>query len=686
MNIHRLKDTIINRIAAGEVVERPASVVKELVENAIDAGADRIEITTAGGGKNLIRVHDNGSGIAANELELAVSRHCTSKMADNIHDIRSLGFRGEALPSIASVAHLRLASRAGESTAGAEITVAGGRRAPVRPAAIQSGTVVEVRDLFYATPARLKFLKSDQAEAAAISDNVKRLAIAFPHIRFSLSGTERLIIDLPAAPLFAAAAQAAAKPEAEPGNEEDIARAQAYHSRLIQILGRDFAENSVGLNARRENVHIFGFIGIPSYHRGNALHQFAYVNGRPVRDKIISAALRAAYADMLPAGRHAVAALFLQLDPAHVDVNVHPAKADVRFRDAGLIRGLIIGAIRQVLEQAGARPATTAAAALIKAAEANRQAGNKTAYQAYEAAYYRDRQSETAPFIKAGNKAPVAFAAASGAYPAGRGRITGFAEDPAPWHETEDEIVPAPAAPLLTDNKASAPALPGMWPQPFPPAADFRLPEDNQDEAEADEQHAAMAQFPLGAAKAQIHQNYIIAQTENSLIIVDQHAAHERLVYEALKQALYAEPLASQMLLIPEIIELPPEDIARLLSHAEFLQKFGLVFEPFGNHALAVRETPALLGQINVQKLMRDLADEAAEHDTAGGLKDRLDYVAATMACHGSVRSGRRLKPQEMNALLRQMEQVPQSGTCNHGRPTFIELKLTDIEKLFARR
>jgi len=672
MKIHRLKDTIINRIAAGEVVERPASVVKELVENAIDAGADRIEITAAGGGKNLIRVYDNGSGIAADELELAVSRHCTSKMADDIHDIRALGFRGEALPSIASVAHLRLASRAGDAAAGAEITVSAGLVAPARPAAIKAGTVVEVRDLFYATPARLKFLKSDQAEAAAISDSVKRLAIAFPHIRFTLSGPDRLITDLPAAPLLAAAAGGAAGGADSADAAEDKARAQAYHSRLMQILGRDFAENSVFLNARRENVHIFGFIGIPSYNRGNALHQFAYVNGRPVRDKTISSALRAAYADMLPSGRHAAAALFLELDPAYVDVNVHPAKADVRFRDAGLIRGLIIGAIRQVLVEAGARPATTAAAAFIRAAALNGQAHGQAAAAKAAAA------NVTSGAVPPAASGPSGF----GAYSAGRRRLTGFAEDSPPWQGAGYALSPGQAA--AAADKAAAEG--GSAPI-FPPAADFR-PEETSGQAAAPGAAGPeeAAQFPLGAARAQIHQNYIIAQTADSLIIVDQHAAHERLVYEALKQALYAAPLASQMLLIPEIVELPPEDSARLLAQAALLRQFGLVLEPFGHHALAVRETPALLGQVDAQKLVRDLADEAAEQDTANGLKDRLDYVAATMACHGSVRSGRRLLPQEMNALLRQMEQVPQSGTCNHGRPTFIELKLSDIEKLFARR
>jgi len=638
MTIHRLKETIINRIAAGEVIERPASVVKELLENAIDSGADRIEIATGGGGKTLIRVTDNGGGIAAAELELAVSRHCTSKMDEDIHDIRALGFRGEALPSIASVSKLRLASRPADAAHGAEICVSGGAIAAPRPAAVNPGTVAEMRDLFYATPARLKFLKSERAEAAAISDTVKRTAIAFPHIHFTLSGSDRALTDLPAAPLLASG-EAAARP------------AEAYYPRLLQIFGREAMENCISLLAEREGVRLFGYISIPSYNRGNAKAQYFYVNNRPVRDKNLSGALRAAYADMLPSGRYPIAALFLQLDPALVDVNVHPAKADVRFRDGGLIRGLIIGAIRQSLVQAGARPSTGKADGFIRAAEANAQA-----HAAAEAAHSADFAARE-PFFPP--PPPKPFKQSEG----------GFHEGAAPLYASQADYrqaQPAPAFAPISGNDFAA------------PSADFR-----RAEAAADD---PAEHFPLGAARAQIHKNYIIAQTEYSLIIVDQHAAHERLVYEALKQALYAKPLAAQILLIPEIVELPPEDGVRLLAHAEFLARFGLEIEPFGAHAVAVRATPAMLGQTDIPALIQDLADEAAENDTADGLRSKLDYIAATMACHGSVRSGRLLKPQEMNALLRQMEQVPQSGTCNHGRPTFIELKLSDIEKLFARR
>lgn len=618
MSIRQLSETMINQIAAGEVVERPASVVKELVENAIDAGATRIEIATAGGGKTLIRVSDNGCGIHEGELVLAISRHCTSKLEDNIHDIRELGFRGEALPSIGSVSRLRLLSRTANAETGAEILVSGGQNEGPRPAATNCGTIVEVRDLFYATPARLKFMKTDKAEGAAITDTVRRIAIAFPHIRFTLSGPDRSLVE------FAAT-----------GTQE-----QARIARLTQILGKEFAENTIELDAEREGIRLTGFAGIPSYNRSNSLHQFVYINGRPIRDRMMAGAIRGAYEDAIARDRHGIVALFIEVTPSDVDVNVHPAKADVRFRDPGLVRGLIIGSIREALTKAGIRPATTGANAMLDAF-----------------------QPQTAPF------SPFRFSAQaqSAGFP--------FRTISSPW--TPQTAHPA-HRPIMPDTDAFAE-------QTTPPLHGVNLPgADLRPEMAAPVNTPAT--YPLGAARAQIHQNYIIAQTEDSLIIVDQHAAHERLVYEALKQALYTKPLASQMLLIPEIVELAEDDAGRLLDHAETLQKFGLVIEGFGVGAIAVRETPAMLGQVNAADLIHDLADEVAEHETAGGLKTMLDHVAATMACHGSVRSGRILKAEEMNALLRQMEATPASGTCNHGRPTYIELKLADIERLFGRR
>ncbi|MBB2969768.1 DNA mismatch repair endonuclease MutL [Mesorhizobium sp. RMAD-H1] len=620
MTIRLLSETIINQIAAGEVIERPASVVKELVENAIDAGATRIEVVTAGGGKTLIRVTDNGSGIPADELKLAVSRHCTSKLLDDVHDIRALGFRGEALPSIGSVARLSLKSRVAGAESGFEVTVCGGRMDGPRPAALNQGTIAEVRDLFFATPARLKFMKTDRAEAMAVGDVVKRVAIAFPHIRFSLAGSDRTPMELPATG----------------------AGGDGMLERIAQVLGKEFSENAIAIDAERDGVRLSGFAGIPSFNRGNALHQFAYVNGRPVRDKQIWGAIRGAYADVIARDRHAVAVLFLTLDPALVDVNVHPAKADVRFRDPGLVRGLIVGAIREALAGSGIRAATSGAEAMM---------------QAFRAEGFGARP---APAMQ-----PSARAYPSGNWGAAPRPRTQWSPETAPYRPLDMDMGFGESEQAAFESMAT-------------PSADAR--------ASVEEAPAELTAAPLGAARAQIHANYIVAQTENSLVIVDQHAAHERLVYEALKNALHSRPLPAQMLLIPEIVDLAEEDAERLVAHAETLARFGLGVERFGPGAVAVRETPAMLGETDVQQLIRDLADEIAEHDTSDGLKAMLDHVAATMACHGSVRSGRRLKPEEMNALLRQMEATPGSGTCNHGRPTYIELKLADIERLFGRR
>ncbi|MBB6466255.1 DNA mismatch repair protein MutL [Aminobacter lissarensis] len=614
MPIRQLSETMINQIAAGEVVERPASVVKELVENALDAGAARIEVATSGGGLNLIRVVDDGSGMPEDELALAISRHCTSKLGDDILDIRSLGFRGEALPSIGSVSKLAIRSRTRSADSGAEITVEGGRVSGVRPAPSNRGTTVEVRDLFYATPARLKFMKTERAEATAIADTVKRIAIAFPAVRFTLSGTDRSTLELPA-------------------TSNDV---EGRLARIAQVMGTDFPDNSITIDAARESVRLEGHVSIPSYTRGNALQQYAYVNGRPVRDKLIASAIRGAYADVLPRDRHAVTVLFLTLDPAYVDVNVHPAKADVRFRDPGLVRGLIVGAIRQALANAGIRPATTGTQAMMGAFRPGPTSyghpGPANGHRAYNpdfrAATSANYDPQRSPF---------------------RPLDTGFAE--------------AAQASFDTGPLHSADARAGQ--------------------AEVVE---ALLRTELGAARAQVHENYIVAQTSDSLVIVDQHAAHERLVYEALKNALHSRPIPSQMLLLPEIVDMPEEDAERLALHSETLARFGLGVERFGPGAVAVRETPAMLGETDVTQLVRDLADEIADSDTADTLKERLHAIAATMACHGSVRSGRRLRPEEMNALLRQMEATPGSGTCNHGRPTYIELKLADIEKLFGRR
>jgi DNA mismatch repair protein MutL len=583
MPIRRLSQELINRIAAGEVIERPASVAKELVENAIDAGARRIEVVTAAGGVALIRVSDDGGGIAPDELPLAVERHATSKLDAGLDAIRTLGFRGEALASIGAAARLSIASRQAGGEA-FEISVEGGEAGPLKPAALAGGTRVEVRDLFFATPARLKFLKSERAEAAAITDVVRRLALAHPEIRFVLTGSDRTLTDYAA-----------------------VTSADATAERVAAVMGREFGADSVAVAAGREGVRLAGFAGLPTAGRATATAQYFFVNGRAVRDRQLTGALRAAYADVMARDRHPVAALFLSLDPAELDVNVHPAKAEVRFRDPGLVRALIISAIREALAAAGMRTS-------------------------------EQRAGATLASFRPGPLRPAAYRPI---YPAG----TGLAED---------------------GQAAFAAMPPAATSEPVAPDP------------------AAMAR-PLGAALAQIRDTYIVAETEDGLVIVDQHAAHERLVYERLKQA-NGGGMAAQMLLIPEVVELPADDVARLAARAEELSALGLSLEAFGPGAVAVNATPAMLGPIDATGLVRDLADEIAEWDAATSLKDRLDRVASTMACHGSVRAGRRLKGAEMDALLREMEATPNSSQCNHGRPTYIELKLSDIERLFGRR
>lgn len=606
MSIKLLSETLINQIAAGEVIERPASAAKELIENAIDAGATRIDIATAGGGKSLLRISDNGSGMNAGDLELAVRRHCTSKISDGLDDIRTLGFRGEALPSIGSVARLSLSSRTQGGSEGAEISVSGGKVSAVRPAAANPGTVVEVRDIFFATPARLKFLKTERAEAAAITEVVKRMAIAFPHVRFVLSGSDRSTLEFPAT------------------GDDHLAR-------MAQVLGRDFKDNAIELDAMREDVTLTGFAGVPTFNRGNSAHQYAFVNGRPVQDKLILSAIRGAYAETIPQGRYPVAVLSITVDPALVDVNVHPAKSDVRFRDPGLIRGLIVGAVREALAREGDRASTTGASGLMQAFRPGFHPSSAHAATPPSQAW----SPQTSPYRPFETQA-------SG---------NGFGERP--QASFSGLHMPAARADVASETLvASAEPLPS---------------------------------FPLGAARAQLHENYIVAQTEDGLVIVDQHAAHERLVFEELRKALHSRRLPSQVLLIPDIVDLPEEDCDRLMVHAKGFDDLGLAIERFGPGAIAVRETPAMLGEVDAGGLIRQLADEIAEWDTASGLAAKLEYIAATMACHGSVRSGRRMRAEEMNALLRQMESTPGSGQCNHGRPTYIEIKLSDIERLFGR-
>ena len=611
MTIRRLPPDLINRIAAGEVVERPASAVKELVENALDAGAQRIEIQVEGGGLSRILVADDGDGMSAAELLLAVERHATSKLspdgsgAYDLLRIATLGFRGEALPSIGSVARLSLTSRPRGVDEAHGLTVDAGRLGGPFPAPFPNphGTRVEVRELFSATPARLKFMKSARSEDMAIAEAVRRQALAEAQVAFSLDLDGRKALRLP---------------KAGDGPTGRLAR-------IAAVLGGEFADNALELDQEREGLRLTGYASLPTFSRGGAQHQYLFVNGRPVRDRLLSSALRAAYADVLARERHPVAVLFLDLDPCLVDVNVHPAKAEVRFRDPGLARGLIIGALRHALAGAGHRASTSIAGQALGRFRSGPDPGGASVW-------------------REGGWAPHYGRAATGPDLPG---LSGVSARPEPW------IGPT-----------TGPSVPGADPTSAVPEVEY----------------------PLGAARAQLHETYILAQTRDGLVIVDQHAAHERLVYEATKAQMAEGGVARQALLLPEVVELDPADAERLVSRAEELAALGLVLEAFGPGAVLVRETPALLGDTDAAGLVRDIADDLAENDSPLILGERLAEVCSTMACHGSVRAGRRLQAAEMDALLRSMETTPLSGQCNHGRPTYVELKLADIERLFGRR
>ena len=603
MPIRQLPEDLINRIAAGEVVERPASVVKELVENAIDAGANRVMITTAAGGKGLIRIEDDGHGMDRADLMLSVERHATSKLsADDLDDIRTLGFRGEALASIGSVAELSIASRMADAESGLRIEVRNGVRSGPVPQAMNRGTIVEVKNLFANVPARLKFLKTDRAETGAITDVIKRLAMANPGVHFVLDGSDRTTNNWPA-----------------------VSGAGALEARLGQVIGDDFASNAVTLATSRHGVVVAGLAGLPTYTRANSLSQFYFVNGRSVKDKVLVGAVRAAYADYVFRDRFPVVALYIAVDPGEVDVNVHPAKAELRFRDAGAVRGAVIRAIGEALAAAGFKASGTVAEDVLGAF-------TTPAYAA----------PSPAPAWRAETTAPLAGYARVGA-----GSANPFAPD-------------FGQAGLDGLNEPSARVEPEAAP--------------------------ALMDYPLGTARAQMFDNFIIAQNGEGLLLVDKHAAHERLVYERFKAQLAGGPVPSQAQLIPLVVELPEEDCARLEEAAGELERFGLYLERFGPRAVAVRETPALLGNSDIEGLVRDVADGLAEWESIAAVSDRMEAIIARMACHGSVRAGRRLRVDEMNALLRDMEATPHSGQCIHGRPTYVELKLADIERLFGRR
>lgn len=599
MLIRRLPETLINRIAAGEVVERPASAAKELVENALDAGARRIFVRLANGGIDGLEVADDGIGMDPGQMMLAIERHATSKLPDeDLSAIATMGFRGEALPSIGSVATLSLTSRPANGE-GWRLVVDNGRVIENGPASAAPGTVARVTGLFAAVPARRKFLKSHRSELGACLDHIRRLAMARPEVGFVVEHDGRRILNLP--PL----------PDASP---------TSTLARLAAIIGADFAGNAVAVDLEREGLHLAGLAGIPTWNRGVSDHQYLFVNRRPVKDRLLVGALRGAYQDLLARDRHPVVALFLDVPAEFVDVNVHPAKTEVRFRDAALVRGLIVSGLRRALDEAGHRASTRVSGAALAAFVAE-------------------------PLAAATGVLPANGAADGFAGP------VGFAEAPRLFSQLPPAFAPASAP-------ASAPAAP-----PLP-----------------------QQQFPLGAARGQVAATYIVAETDDALIIVDQHAAHERLTLERMNRALAGGAVASQALLVPEVVELDDVGAGRVADRADELAELGLEVEAFGPTAILVRATPALLGTCDVQGLITDLADDLSAFGRALSLKERLDSVAATMACHGSVRAGRHLSIAEMNALLREMEITPHSGQCNHGRPTWVRLAKTDIEKLFGRR
>ena len=607
--IKQLDEAAINRIAAGEVIERPSSAVKELIENSIDAGATSILVDVADGGKTLIRVTDNGCGMTPTDLPLAVSRHATSKLNSNdLFNISTFGFRGEALPSLGAVSRLNIKTK-GMETDAAELTVDAGIISKIKPIALNQGAVIELRDLFYATPARLKFLRTDRTELQEINKIVKSLSIAYPYISFKLrdisQNKDRLLFETAS---------------------ETGANDTALKKRISRVLDPSFVENSCAIKAERENFKLSGYAALPTFSRGSTNLQHIFINQRPVKDKILIGAVKAAYSDFLAKDRYPAVVLFLECDPHFVDVNVHPSKLEVRFREPGLVRGLVISAIRHALAEAGHRASSTIAGTALGAIKVN---------NSFPSSVYQ-REPNKNSFR---NLAPDSI-----------------------FKRVEPDQIDSFGNQQFEELKTPTGSL-----------------------ANNDSEDQLSSQFPLGAARGQVHENYIIAQTEDSVVIVDQHAAHERLVYEKLKKQMAASSVARQVLLIPEIIELSSSDITTLITAKAQLFKSGLVLEKFGDSAVIVHETPALLGDFNVKSLILDIMDELSNSGNSKKLEEEITSILSRTACHGSIRSGRRLNQEEMNALLREMEVTPYSGQCNHGRPTYIELKLKDIERLFGR-
>jgi DNA mismatch repair protein MutL len=617
MTLRLLSPTTINRIAAGEVIERPASAVKEIVENAIDAEATQIHITIEQGGRNLIRVVDNGKGMTPEELELCVERHATSKLDDDdLFNITHLGFRGEALPSIGSVSQLTITSRYRDSNEAFAIKINGGEKSEVFPASLSEGTVVEIRNLFFATPARLKFLKTERTESAHIVDMVKRLAMAYPYVSFTVSSEKKKLLETKA---------------------HNGTLMESIKGRLGDILDKDFTENALSIDVEREGVQLCGFAALPTYHKGNSTSQYLFVNGRPVRDKLFIGSVRAAYQDFLARDRYPVVVLFLRLEEHEVDVNVHPTKAEVRFHQQQLIRNLIVTALKSALNSAGHRASTTVATETLQSFKPEATGSNVRNFSGRPSySSLKNQFNELLP------NAP--------SYPTHANNVQKTASAPQTLFETPEEI---------TSVKS------------------FEAPEL--------ETAQALESNPLGSARCQLHETYIIAQTQESIVIVDQHAAHERLVYENMKHAMEKKSIATQPLLIPEIVELSETAILNITEKLPELRTLGFIIEPYGEKTVVVRELPALLQHTDIHSLIRNIADDLQETGEVLSAQEALEHVCGTIACHGSIRSGRRLNIEEMNALLRQMESTPHSGQCNHGRPTYVELKLTDVEKLFGR-
>ena len=613
--IRRLPSNLVNQIAAGEVIERPSSVVKELVENSIDAGATKIDVVIREGGRTFLSVTDNGSGMDPEDLVLAVERHATSKLPEeDLFNIQTMGFRGEALPSIGAISRLQITTKTAGQDNGWSLKVEGGQMEAPVPASHPQGTTIEIRDLFYAVPARLKFLKSVPTEVAQILDILQRLAMAYPEIGFKLKTEQRTMFAYPA--------------------EENPLK------RFMIILGEEFEANARVVDAEREGVSLYGFIALPTFHRSTSQYQYIFVNQRPVKDKVLIAAIRAAYQDVLARDKYPVVCLFLEVPNAMVDVNVHPAKAEVRFRDANLIRSLIVGSLKTILNAHGHQTASTVSQSTLNAFTmpemSARPSGSQPAYQ---------------PRLGFGSAPSVSRPAYGGSTYA---------------HE-------APSTPVMNVGESSYTHTPHATEQ-APGHAPGYAPE------------AESVHFPLGNACAQLHDTYIVSQTHDGLIVVDQHAAHERLVYEKMKHQLQTHGVARQMLLIPEVVDVTPAQFEMLTARGHELAPFGLVLDAFGHNAVLVREVPAILEQFNIKEMVTNIAEELFEIENSTALQEKIHEVCSSMACHGSVRAGRTLNIREMNDLLRQMEQTPHSGQCNHGRPTYVHLKLGDLERLFGRR